>query len=356
MNQRQLRSRFRTAALVVCAVLLALLAGCGTEPPPRWPWWTSEDTAAVDRELAVWRPLFNANRSLAGALEQGYRPDLLFADSTSATGETLYKFAHVRSVTFVPTDSGHRNVYQFERANDTLAMTDTFCQVPYYDTMAACQAVFEYDSLWVVGFRPDTQISGSPPETTITFKPSYTALRTFDPPATATKTYGWSATRVLFLQRDTMPDTTYYHLTRTTGASAFVPTSADAPGISRVILSRPGQIDTFFYSARLDGKGLFNLRSIDSLYTVQKGQEIGVVVATSTPADTGADKNRFFLGVAGTRTDITVGARSGQGTFSFSDTGYQHVFVEVLPMSNIAYPAGEYTGTIWAIPVRVIDQ
>jgi len=310
----------------------------------------------VDRELSVWRQTFNANQLLAGGLEQGFRTVLLFADSTSATGETLYKFGHVRRVTFVPTDSGHRNVYQFGRANDTLAMSDTFCQVSYYDTMAACQAVFEYDSLWVVGFRPDTQVSGSPPETTITFKPSYTALRTFDPPATATKSYGWSATRILFLGRDTMPDTTYYHLTRTTGASVFVPTSADAPGISRVVLSRPGQIDTFFYSPRLDGRGLFNLKSTDSLLAIQRGQEIGVVVASSTPADTGADKNRFFLGIAGNKTDITTGARTGQGTFSFPDTGLQHIYVEVLPMSNVAYPGTEYTGTVWAIPVRVIEQ
>ncbi len=354
MKSRQFRCGVRAApVLLALAMTLALFTGCGTEPPPRWPWWTSEDTAAVEAELARWRPTFNANQLLAGGLDEGFRTGLVFADSSSSTGDTLYKFAHVRSVTFAPTDSGHRDIFQFERANDTLPMADTFCQVTYYDTMAACQAVFEYDSLWVVGFRPDTQVSGTPPETTITFQPSYTELRSFDPPATVTKAYGWAATRKLFLQRDTMPDTTYYQLTRTTGASVFVPTSADAPGITRVVLTRPGQADTFFYTARVDGRGLFNLRSTDSLYQVRRGEEIGIAVATSTPADTGVDKNRFFVGVEGAKTDITAGARAGAGTLSFGTTGYQHIYVEVLPLSNLAYPDADYAGTVWAIPVQV---
>ncbi|MEO0081105.1 MAG: hypothetical protein ABIL25_02285 [candidate division WOR-3 bacterium] len=336
-------------------LLVVFVAGCGTEPPPRWPWWTAQDSAAVRLELGRWKDVFSANHAMRGGLEYVWRSRLSSKDSTSTTGDTLYKFARLLSFSLEPTDSGHADVYQFGVTVDTLALKDTFCEVTYYDSMAACRAVFGYDSLWVVGFRPDTQISGTPPETTIIFRPSYTELRGFEQPVIATKGFAWKAMRKLFLARDTMPDTLYYELRKATGFAVYAPSATDAPSISRVIFSRPGRVDTVFYSPRLDGRGLYNLKSLNSLYTVRPGEEVTVSVVTTTPPDTTTEKNRFLLYTAGKVADITASARNGQGVFSFADTGYHHVYIKVVPLSNLLYPEADYVETVWAIPVRVAN-
>ncbi len=123
-----------------------------------------------------------------------------------------------------------------------------------------------------------------------------------------------------------------------------------------MILSKPGRVDTIFSSPLRDGRGLTNLRWLDSLYQVRAEEEITVRVITSTPQDTIADKNRFFLTVAGNKTDITQTALQGEGVvrFTASDTGYQHIYVEAIPYLNLLYPLSSYTGTLWAIPVKVV--
>ncbi|MEO0079094.1 MAG: hypothetical protein ABIK44_00230 [candidate division WOR-3 bacterium] len=334
---------------------------CGTEPPPPWPWWTSEDSVAVRAELAKWEPVMTTAYRFADTFRLGISSKLAYQDSSSKTGDTLYKFAHVLRAWVEPWGSVHDStydIYQFGVTVDTVSMNDTFCEVAYRDSMSDCRVTFEFDSLWVVGYRPDTTIdtTRTPPETTIVYRVTWTEKRGFANPVTATKTYSWSAMRKLFLRLDTTSQKRSYRLCKTTGVAISTPTSEQAPAITRLIMSKPGADDTFFYAPRADGRGLYNLRPLDSLYTLHTNEAVTVTVITKTPDDTTAEKNRFFLTLLGTKSDITTNAKTGQAQVAFgpADTGYHHIYIEVLPSSNLLYPNADYLSTVWALPVRVI--
>jgi len=297
----------------------------------------------------------------ADTFRLGLSAALNYQDSMSRTGDTIYKFAHVLRAWVEPWGSVHDSTwdsYQFGVTVDTVAMNDTFCEVAYRDSMTACRVAFEYDSLWVVGFKPDTLIdtTRTPPETTIVPRVSYTEKRGFPVAETAVKSYAWSAMRKLFLRLDTTSVSRRYRLVKTTGFAVYTPTTEEAPAITQLIMSRPGSDDTFFYAPRKDGRGLYNLRPLDSLYTVHPGEPVTVTVLTSTPTDTTVEKNRFYLTFRDAKTDITVNAQTGQGqiVFAASDTGFKHVYVEVLPFANLLYRSAGYLSTVWALPVRVI--
>ena len=304
------------------------------------------DTAGVRTELADWRGFMNADKALANPVGVNLSVKLSAADSTSTTGATKYKFAHLISLQPTADSSQQSNELHFGVAVDTIAMTDTFCQVDYWDSLKTDSCRFAYDSLWVVTFHPDTQ-----PDSTVIWRVTSSDLVGFPSAQETVKTFDWAARRVVFLPKDS--GRAGYHVRRVTGFAAFVPGSQDAPGIANVVLSRPGHVDTLFYSPRLDGRGLYNLRSIDSLYQVQPGEQVDVTVNTSTPTDTTVDRNRFFLSAGGTKTDITSGPKQGTGSFSLADTGYQNVYLEVIPVSSLLYKDATHMSTIWAIPVRV---
>lgn len=330
--------------MLASAALLAIV-GCGTEPPADWQWWRSADTLGVQAELAGWRGQFDAVRAWSRPVGLELSVGLSAADSTSTTGLTLYKFAHLIAVRPEPAESVHGEDYHFGVAVDTIAMTDTFCQVDCRDSLLVGYR-FTYDSLWTVTFYPDTQ-----PDTTVLWRVMSSDLAGFATPQETVKAFDWAARRVVFLPKDSGAAT--YHLRRLTGFAAFSPSSQDAPSVTTVVLSRPGRVDTFFYSPRTDGRGLYNLRSIDSLYEVQSGEPVEVTVTTSTPSDTTVDQNRFFLLAGSARTDITSGALRGAGSFSLADTGYQSIYVEVVPLSSLAYRDAAHFSTTWAIPVWV---
>lgn len=331
--------------LLASAALLAVV-GCGAKPPADWQWWRSADTAGVQTELASWRGPLDGSRALSNPVTLNLSLGLSVADSTSTTGLMLYKFAHLISVRPEPSESVHADEFHFGVAVDTIAMTDTFCQVDYWDSLLAAGYRFSYDSLWAVTFHPDTQ-----PDSTVMWRVTSANLLGYATPQETVKTFDWAARRVLFLPKDSGAAT--YHLRRLTGFAASSPSSQDAPGVTTIVLSRPGRVDTFFYSPRTDGRGLYNLRSIDSLYEVQPGERIDIVVNASTPADTTVDRNRFFLSAGGTKVDITSGSKQGTGSFSLADTGYQSVYIEVVPLSSLLYKDATHMSTIWAIPVRV---
>jgi hypothetical protein len=342
---RTLQPRLLALVAFVTAGLTLVVVGCGTEPPPGWQWWTGADTAAVKSELTAWRARFDANRALVDSVALNLSFGLTSTDSASTTGATLYKFAHLVSFQPAPAESGHADSLHFGVAVDTIAMTDTFCQVDYWDTLASTHVRFTYDSLWAVTFRPDTQ-----PDSSIIWRVVSSDKSGFAARET-TKSFDWRARRVVFMPKDS--GRAAYAVARVSGFASFVPSALDAPGISSVVFTRPGHVDTFFYSVRLDGRGLYNLKPLDSLYTVQAGERVDVVVNTSTPADTTVDLNRFFLSGSGAKLDITVAARQGAGSFSFADTGLASVYVEVVPRSSLAYKDAAHKSTIWAIPVRV---
>ncbi len=336
----------RVASIGAAALMLLSVVGCGTEPPPNWQWWRTADTSAVRTELASWRGFLGADKALSNPLDLNLSVGLSAADSASTTGATKYKFAHLISVQPARAESIHADELHFGVAVDTIAMTDTFCQVDYWDSLKTAGCRFLYDSLWVVTFHPDTQ-----PDSTIVWRVT-SSVKVGDSVAVeTTRTFDWSARRVVFMPKDS--GTAGYHVRRVTGFAAFVPSSLDAPSIANVVLSRPGHVDTLFYSPRLDGRGLYSLRSIDSLYEVQPGELVDVTVNTSTPVDTSVDRNRFFLSAGGTKVDITSGPKQGTGSFSLADTGYQSFYIEVIPVSSLLYKDATHMSTIWAIPVRV---
>ncbi|MBM3322050.1 hypothetical protein FJY69_00985 [candidate division WOR-3 bacterium] len=335
------------------AIFCLLVAGCGTDAPADWQWWTAADSAAVRDTLAAWRGTLDAHEALSDTLRLNLSVRLTAADSTSASGDPLYKFARLLAVWSVPAESGHADEYRFGVTVDTMVlqgrpMTDTFCQVAYRDTLARTRTYFLYDSLWVVSFFPETL-----PDTSVVYRVAGVERRGFATSQTSSKTHDWAARREVFLPKDSAGP---YRVEKLTGFAVSVPTAQDAPGISRVVLNRPGQSDTFFYSPRRDGRGLYNLRPLDRLYTVHQDEQVDLVVTTSTPADTNVDRNRFFVGIEGRKLDITAGARQGAVTFAFSEPGYQHVYLQVLPLSNLFYRDAAFTGTTWALPVRVLPR
>ncbi len=362
MGQRLFSVNFGIKWLVFSAIsLLAFcILECGRMAPVPWPWWTNEDSTAVKNAIAPWSDYLNPLQVLRDTFRLRFSTNLTYTDSSSRTGDTIYKIAHIIDAWIEPGEVQRKDIYQFGVTVDTVSMIDTFCQVIYRDSITQCLLHVEFDTLWVVGFRPDTIIdtTKTPPETTIVQKVSYVECRGFDEIQHATKSYTWVANRWLFLRRDTLPDTFYYSLVKLSGGYAHIPIAEEAPQISRVVLSKPGKVDTFYNSPRVDGKGLTNLRFLDSLYKIAVNEEIAISIATSTPQDTLADKNRFFVTVAGSKIDITTGAKSGDAylRFSVNDTGYQHIYIEVLPLSNILYPGAGFKGIIWAIPVQVISE
>ncbi len=333
---------------------------CGRMPPPSWPWWNREDSLAVRDVLEKWTDIFQPIHALSDTFRVDISFGLNYADSSSRTGDTLYKIAHFIRAWIEPGENRRNDLYQFGVTVDTVSLSDTFCQVIYRDTFNMSGLYLEFDTIWVVGFRPDTLIdtTKTPAETTIVQRVSYVGKRGFSVLQQAVKNYGWEFYRWIFLRRDTLPDTNYYTVVKISGGYTQIPTAEESPRISRVILNKPGRADTIFYAPRADGRGLTNLKPIDSLYQIRAGEEVSIVVNTATPQDTVADKNRIFLTVVGRTVDITTGAQSGSGVlrFSSSDTGYQHIFIEVLPVSNLLYPNSAFTGTIWAIPVRVVSE
>ena len=329
------------AAFIVMGAVATMSTGCDS-----WPWWTAEDSTAVRNELMSWREYLNAAGILSGTLDSdsGWNTRLVQADSSSETGDTLYKFGHVLALSFAVTDSGHADVFEFGPSVDTLEMSDTFCFVSYYDSMEGCRVNIGFDSLWVVGYTPDTQIVGSPPETLISYELSYAELRGYDSPQSAAKSYAWKAFRGLHLPKDG----TGYTLTRVTGFELTLPDAEEAPDVRHVILIRPGQTDTVFDRPTSDVRGLMNLHSLDTLYEFERGSEVHVIVELRT-----TDPVLFFAGTAGSWRNITAGPNLGDGTITMTDTGYQHVFVQVLPTASVFYRDVDHGGTLWAIPVRV---
>lgn len=345
--------------------LIALLAvfwatQCGRMPPAPWPWWTSTDSASVRQEIDGWSDFLSLVGAWGDSLYTDFKAGLNYSDSSSRNGDTIYKIAHLRRFWVDLGAHVRRDIYQFGVTVDTISMGDTFCQVIYRDSFGASVLTLEFDTLWVIAFRPDTIIdtTRTPPETTVVYRVSSVEKRGFSTPSQAVKSFAWLTTRWLFLRRVRQTNNFKYTLTKISGAYALIPSAEDAPQISRVILSKPGRVDTIYFSPRSDGRGLTNLKSLESLYLIRAGEEIGVTISTTTPQDTVADRNRFFITTGGRSRDVTIGPRTGQGTvrFTSTDTGYQHIFIEVLPVSNILYPNSNFTATIWAIPVLVVRE
>lgn len=338
---------------IATAVSLVLMTGCDTEQQ-RWPWSTPEDTAAAIAELGRWRQVFDPSGIISETLALNLSVGLFSSDSSSATGETLYKFAHLLKAWYEPGALLHSDDLYFGVTADSGVRTDTFCHVrAYRDSIPECRLSFFYDSLWVVGYRPETIIDTTrrPWDTTITYKVNSVAKRGFDEPQVCSKSFAWVVKRQMFMRK---VDSVYI-LKKVSGVRSTMPSVDEAPSVSWIAVMPPGRSDTFRYSATPGGRHINNLCPIDSLYSLRAGERFTVAVSARTPEDTVADANRFYVVLNGRRTDITRNRRRGEAEVAFDadDTGYQHVYVEVLPWRNLMYPEGKYYASVWAIPVRV---
>ncbi len=342
-------------------IFAIILSSCGNEAPPAWPWWTSQDSNAVKQELTRWRDTINGYHYLQGQdatpinLPLEINVALVSADTLSRTGDSVIKIAHFLGSNYVLGDSTHIDDLLFGVKNDSIQTKDTFCFVTYSDSTQNCIGVFQYDSIWKIKF----QIASV--DTTIT--PWDTSWGV----SSITKT-GFTATqeeqnifkinimRKLELHKDSA--TTIYRMKYLTGFGTYVPNSTSAPAISNVVLTKPGQSDTFYYGARQDHKGIYNPKIRDSLYKAIVGEPITVTVNTTTPTDTITDRNYYFVSCGSpyvsTKQNITYGAKIGQGIITFTQQGINHLNIEVIPASTLFYPFAQWKSTTWSIPIQVI--
>jgi hypothetical protein len=351
----------RYLVILSSAIIIVVLASCGTEAPPPWPWWTKADSEAVKQELVVWRDTFNGYHFLLGQnnARLTYPLDvivpLVSTDTTSRTGDSVVKIAHFVGSYSTLGDSIHIDDLLFERKNDTIQTKDTFCFVTYQDSTRNCIGVLQYDSVWTVKFQVASVDTTVTPWDT-TWRVSSITKTGFSATQEEQNIYHFTAMRKLELKKDSA--VTKYRMKNLTGFGLYIPNSLVAPTISNIILTRPGHSDTFYYGARLDHKGIYNLKNKDSLYTIAVGESITVKVNTTTPTDTATDQNYFFVSCGipyvSAKYNITRGAKIGQGKVAFTRPGLDQLYIEVIPASTLFYPYSQWKSATWAIPIRVI--
>ena len=353
------------AILFVGVMFIMLLSSCSTESPPLWPWWTKADSTAVEQELALWRDTLNGFHSIVGQNNTvlQYPIDLLNplvkTDTMSTNGDSVVKIAHIKGFSNVIVDGLHLDELLFGVKNDTLLPHDTFCYVTYQDSTRNCIGVLRYDSLWTIKFYPVTTVDTTvtPPETIITYHVASITKTGFATTREEQDTIQhFTIMRKLELKKDST--TTAYHLKSLTGFGTYIPNTTDAPIISYVILTKPnGLVDTIRYSPLTDGRGIYNLKHKDSLYSVAINEAIGVRVVTSTPSDTLTDRNYFFLSCGipyvASKYNITTSAKMGSGQAIFAQAGLGQIYIEVIPASTLFYPYRQWKSSAWAIPIRV---
>ncbi len=349
------------AILFIGFIFAVILSSCGNKAPAPWPWWTKDDSTAVKQVLAIWRDTLTGYHFLQGQnattinLPLDVNIPLVSTDTISRTGDSLIKIAHFLGAYNVLGDSNHIDDLLFGVKNDSIQTKDTFCFVSYYDSTQNCICALQYDSIWNIKFQIasiDTTVS--PWDTS--WQVNSITKTGFATTQEEQNTYGFNIIRKMQMNKDSAA--TIYHMDYITGFGLYVPNSTTAPAISNVILSIPGRSDTFYYGARLDHKGIYNLKTRESLYTATSGSPINITVNTTTPTDTITDRNYFFVSCGSpyvsTKQNITYGTRIGYGTITFTQAGLSNLNIEVIPASTLFYPFATWKSTTWSIPIQVI--
>jgi hypothetical protein len=329
---------------------LLLMLGCHDNTPPPWPWWTKQDQDSVAKELTAWRDSISTRFFIENGI-QGLADSttIISRDSVSATRDTLaIKVRRLLGFGLKADDATRHDSLMFGVTVDSLTTDticgDTFCHVIAIDSSATGFCMTSYNEYWLLRYKPDTSVVG--PETTITYKLISQQLVAAD--TQAQKPAPWKATRYLYLRKDGAD----YSLTRMSGFSLYAPNTTNAPALRYIALTYQGMTDTFLLSARANRKGIYNLRHKDSLYTVQTGEPLTVLVKTDKPKLKG-DMFYFIARIDTLRTILGKDTLGATRNVSFSSPGIKHLVIEVIPQSNIFYPASDFTATIWSLPILV---
>lgn len=346
----------KTIFICTLGIIIAmLLSSCGTEAPALWPWWTKEDTLAVNTELAKWRDTINGYLPIKN---QSYVYDinvpLLSTDTNPRSNyvDSIIKVAHLLGFNYTVVERDPILEYTFGRKNDTIIMKDTFCYVKYRDSSNAIVAI-QVDSIWTIRFYPDTTIdtTTTPAETVVTYR-MLNYAKTYYNRLEEEKHFYYQTTRYLELKKDSA--FCNYRFKHLTGFGSYLPNNTLAPTISYIVLTRiTGQRDTFRYSPRADNKGILNLRDKDSLYLVDLNQPLEVQVTLTTSAS----PNYVFISyghpTVSNKIFVPVVNNVASTTITLPQEGLNHLYIEVIPTDALFYRHIAWKTTIWALPVRV---
>lgn len=345
--------------LIVLPLLGVLLVACHDKTPPPWPWWTEKDRSSAAAELDRWRDTISTRQFIEGGVEPlvDSLPVILSRDSSSATGDSLIRIRRLLGFGLALADAARRDSMLFGVTVDSLPSdtfpTDTFCYVIAWDSAMNRFSTTQFDEYWVIKYHAianvDTTVT--PPETTWTYKLDSLA----PPPRLVTgetkeeqKDVPMKVRRYVYLRKIAGA----YQFRRMSGYAVYIPTTSDAPSISFISLRYQGKVDTFRLNAQLSQKGIYNLRDRDSLYSVKAGESVQVRVQTSKPGLRN-DQYYYILRIGGTRTAVVRDSLPATLTAVFPQPGIRHLVVEVIPQSNLFYPASDFRATVWSLPVLV---
>ena len=343
---------------VLGALALLFVVGCQNEAPPDMNWWTDKDVTAAKTELDAVRDLISTRYFIESSVQDlTDTTSIITRDLSSPNGDSMIKVRHLLGFGLTAVDLARRDSLLFGVTVDSLTTDsipgDSFCYVTAIDSSLTGFCAMRFDQYWIVRYKPDTTIDTTvaPPETTINYSMLRVDTLTLGAPTELQKEAPSYAKRYVYLRKHGAS----YEFRRMSGFSLYLPTTSDAPTISYVALAYQGVTDTFLLNAQANHRGIYNLRDRDSLYRVRRGESLQVFVKTGTPSKAGdlyyyvvrIDANRYYLG----RGDAMTAPRA----IAFPDVGTKHLVVEVIPQSNLLYPASKFTAAIWSLPVQVTE-
>jgi hypothetical protein len=324
-----------------------LLAGCQSTVSNVW--WTSRDETAVNNVLSAWSDSTSTRQYVEDGVEGlADSAGLLAQDSISTTGDSLIKVKHLTGfglfeadMTLV--DSLHFGV-SVDSISDQTFPGDSFCHVIATDSAANSFADLAFDQYYVVTYRPSLKTDSGASYTLDTVRLVKSSLQ-------LQKDVPLKSARQLFLKKTGSA----YDLRRMSGFGVYLPSTTNAPAVRWISLARGGETDTYRLNVEGNYKGIYSLCNVDSLPTVKVGESLGVYVDVDAPAQAG-DQYYFIDRADGQRSLLSEGtAMTAPGSVAFSQTGIQQLVIEVIPQSNLLYPASPFTATIWSLPLRVTN-
>ncbi|MEO0107594.1 MAG: hypothetical protein ABIK62_00240, partial [candidate division WOR-3 bacterium] len=236
-------------------------------------------------------------------------------------------------------------------SRDTIR-ADTFCHVVSTDSALNSFAVVSFDRYLVLKYRADTTISPKA-ETTIVYRldslapPPYEVRRTTE----MQKNIRLRAVRHLLLQKQGSS----FSLQRMTGFCCLLPNSDSAPVLRSLVLTHEAGTDTITLMPGPKNLGIYRLMHRDSLLVVRRGSSLGITV-TVEPPELPQDQYYFLARVENQRLVLARGTSMSEPTYvQFPRAGLKALTIEVIPQSNLFYPAQSFTTSIWSLPVRVVE-